>query len=183
MKTAILTVGTEILFGQIVNTNAAFLSRELNNLGYDVMYHYSVGDNPGRLAELIEFAFRDCDMIITTGGLGPTQDDLTKEVIAQAMGDRLVVSPEALSALKDRYERSGRPMTENNLKQANMPESAQILPNDQGTAPGFWLEKKGKIIVSMPGPPREMTNMFEKEVKDIFNIIKEVEESKADFPD
>lgn len=165
MKTAILTVGTEILFGQIVNTNAAFLSRELNNLGYDVMYHYSVGDNPGRLAELIEFAFRDCDMIITTGGLGPTQDDLTKEVIAQAMGDRLVVSPEALSALKDRYERSGRPMTENNLKQANMPESAQILPNDQGTAPGFWLEKEGKIIVSMPGPPREMTNMFEKEVK------------------
>ena len=165
MKTASLTVGTEILFGQIVNTNAAFLSRELNNLGYDVMYHYSVGDNPGRLAELIEFAFRDCDMIITTGGLGPTQDDLTKEVIAQAMGDRLVVSPEALSALKDRYERSGRPMTENNLKQANMPESAQILPNDQGTAPGFWLEKKGKIIVSMPGPPREMTNMFEKEVK------------------
>ena len=165
MKTAILTVGTEILFGQIVNTNAAFLSRELNNLGYDVMYHYSVGDNPGRLAELIEFAFRDCDMIITTGGLGPTQDDLTKEVIAQAMGDRLVVSPEALSALKDRYERSGRPITENNLKQANMPESAQILPNDQGTAPGFWLEKKGKIIVSMPGPPREMTNMFEKEVK------------------
>ena len=165
MKTAILTVGTEILFGQIVNTNAAFLSRELNNLGYDVMYHYSVGDNPGRLAELIEFAFRDCDMIITTGGLGPTQDDLTKEVIAQAMGDRLVVSPEALSALKDRYERSGRPMTENNLKQANMPESAQILPTDQGTAPGFWLEKKGKIIVSMPGPPREMTNMFEKEVK------------------
>ena len=165
MKTAILTVGTEILFGQIVNTNAAFLSRELNNLGYDVMYHYSVGDNPGRLAELIEFAFRDCDMIITTGGLGPTQDDLTKEVIAQAMGDRLVVSPEALSALKDRYERSGRPMTENNLKQANMPETAQILPNDQGTAPGFWLEKKGKIIVSMPGPPREMTNMFEKEVK------------------
>lgn len=165
MKTAILTVGTEILFGQIVNTNAAFLSRELNNLGYDVMYHYSVGDNPGRLAELIEFAFRDCDMIITTGGLGPTQDDLTKEVIAHAMDDRLVVSPEALSALKDRYERSGRPMTENNLKQANMPESAQILPNDQGTAPGFWLEKKGKIIVSMPGPPREMTNMFEKEVK------------------
>ena len=165
MKTAILTVGTEILFGQIVNTNAAFLSRELNNLGYDVMYHYSVGDNPGRLAELIEFAFRDCDMIITTGGLGPTQDDLTKEVIAQAMGDRLVVSPEALSALKDRYARSGRPMTANNLKQANMPESAQILPNDQGTAPGFWLEKKGKIIVSMPGPPREMTNMFEKEVK------------------
>lgn len=165
MKTAILTVGTEILFGQIVNTNAAFLSCELNNLGFDVMYHYSVGDNPKRLAELIPFAFRDCDMIITTGGLGPTQDDLTKEVITKAMGDELVVNQEALKALKDRYERVNRPMTENNLKQANLPKSAEILPNDQGTAPGFWLEKDKKIIVSLPGPPREMTNMFNKQVR------------------
>ena len=93
MKTAILTVGTEILFGQIVNTNAAFLSQQLNNLGYDVMYHYTVGDNPGRLAELIHLAFRDCDLILTTGGLGPTQDDLTKETIAKAMGDVVVENP------------------------------------------------------------------------------------------
>ncbi len=165
MRTAILTVGTEILFGQIVNTNAAFLSQELNNLGFDVMYHYSVGDNPERLEELIHLAFRDCDMIITTGGLGPTQDDLTKEVITKAMGDELVVNEEALRALKDRYEKVNRPMTENNLKQANLPSSAEILPNDQGTAPGFWLEKNGKIIVSLPGPPREMTNMFNKQVR------------------
>ena len=164
MKTAILTVGTEILFGQIVNTNAAYLSRELNNLGFDVMYHYSVGDNPKRLLELIHLAFRDCDMIITTGGLGPTQDDLTKETIAKAMGERIVVSDMAMEALKSHYRKSERPMTENNLKQAYMPESAEVLPNDQGTAPGFWLEKDGKIIVSMPGPPREMTNMFSKEV-------------------
>lgn len=165
MKTAILTVGTEILFGQIVNTNAAFLSQELNNLGFDVMYHYSVGDNPERLEELIHLAFRDCDMIITTGGLGPTQDDLTKEVIAKAMGDELIVHEGSLKALKERYERIKRPMTPNNLKQANMPENAVILYNDQGTAPGFWLEKDGKIIVSMPGPPREMKNMFSKEVR------------------
>ena len=164
MKTAILTVGTEILFGQIVNTNAAYLSRELNNLGFDVMYHYSVGDNPKRLLELIHLAFRDCDIIITTGGLGPTQDDLTKETIAKAMGERIVVSDMAMEALKSHYRKSERPMTENNLKQAYMPESAEVLPNDQGTAPGFWLEKDGKIIVSMPGPPREMTNMFSKEV-------------------
>ena len=164
MKTAILTVGTEILFGQIVNPNAAYLSRELNNLGFDVMYHYSVGDNPKRLLELIHLAFRDCDMIITTGGLGPTQDDLTKETIAKAMGERIVVSDMAMEALKSHYRKSERPMTENNLKQAYMPESAEVLPNDQGTAPGFWLEKDGKIIVSMPGPPREMTNMFSKEV-------------------
>ena len=164
MKTAILTVGTEILFGQIVNTNAAYLSRELNNLGFDVMYHYCVGDTPKRLLELIHLAFRDCDMIITTGGLGPTQDDLTKETIAKAMGERIVVSDMAMEALKSHYRKSERPMTENNLKQAYMPESAEVLPNDQGTAPGFWLEKDGKIIVSMPGPPREMTNMFSKEV-------------------
>jgi len=165
MKTAILTVGTEILFGQIVNTNAAWLSQELNNLGFDVMYHYSVGDNPKRLEELIQFAFHDVDMIITTGGLGPTQDDLTKEVIAKAMGDSIVCHEECLKDLYALYEKRGYEMTENNLKQANMPSTAIPLKNDGGTAPGFWLEKDGKIIVAMPGPPREMTNMFAKEVK------------------
>ena len=165
MKTALLTVGTEILFGQIVNTNAAFLSQELNNLGYDVMYHYSVGDNPKRLEDLIHFAFHDCDMVITTGGLGPTQDDLTKEVIAKAMGDEIVQNEQCLKDLLGKYEEMGRHMSENNLKQANMPSKAIPLPNDQGTAPGFWLEKDGKIIIAMPGPPREMTNMFKKQVK------------------
>ena len=164
MKTAILTVGTEILFGRIVNTNAAYLSQELNNLGFDVMYHYSVGDNPKRLAEMINIAFKDCDMIITTGGLGPTQDDLTKEVISEVMGEKIVVNDLAMETLQNNYIRSGRSMTENNLKQANMPENAEVLPNDQGTAPGFLLEKNGKIIISLPGPPREMTNMFTKEV-------------------
>lgn len=165
MKTAILTVGTEILFGQIVNTNASWLSQQLQNMGFDVMYHYSVGDNPKRLEEIINYAFRDCDIIITTGGLGPTQDDLTKETIAKAMGDTIIQHPQCLYDLQGHYERSGREMTENNLKQANMPSQAEPLPNDQGTAPGFWLEKEGKIIVSMPGPPREMTRMFELQVK------------------
>lgn len=100
MKTAILTVGTEILFGQIVNTNAAFLSQQLNHLGYDVMYHYTVGDNPGRLEELIHLAFRDCDLILTTGGLGPTQDDLTKETIAKADGGCVVENPDACNISK-----------------------------------------------------------------------------------
>ena len=139
MKTAILTVGTEILFGQIVNTNAAWLSRELNDLGLDVTYHYAVGDNSGRLAEMISLAFRDCEMIITTGGLGPTQDDLTKETIAAAMGEKLVLNEQALASLKSHYEKSKRPMPENNLKQAYIPTNAEILYNDQGTAPGFWL--------------------------------------------
>lgn len=165
MKTAILTVGTEILFGQIVNTNAAYLSEELNHLGYDVMYHYTVGDNPERLHDLIELAFRDCDLIVTTGGLGPTQDDLTKEVICETMGDHLVVNEDCLAELKAYAARRNRELTENNYKQANMPSSAIVLPNDAGTAPGFALERDGKWIISMPGPPREMTNMFQKQVK------------------
>ena len=173
MKTAILTVGTEILFGQIVNTNAAFLSQELQNMGYDVMYHYSVGDNPGRLKELIAFAFHDCDLILTTGGLGPTQDDLTKEVIAEAMGDVIVENEECMKALLDNYQRAGRPMTPNNLKQAYMPSRARVLPNDSGTAPGFTLEKDGKLIISMPGPPREMKRMFELQVKPILESMQD----------
>ena len=173
MKTAILTVGTEILFGQIVNTNAAFLSQELQNMGYDVMYHYSVGDNPGRLKELIAFAFHDCDLILTTGGLGPTQDDLTKEVIAEAMGDVIVENEECMKALLDNYQRAGRPMTPNNLKQAYMPSRARVLPNDSGTAPGFTLEKDGRLIISMPGPPREMKRMFELQVKPILESMQD----------
>ena len=173
MKTAILTVGTEILFGQIVNTNAAFLSQELQNMGYGVMYHYSVGDNPGRLKELINFAFHDCDLILTTGGLGPTQDDLTKEVIAEAMGDVLVENEECMKALLDNYKKAGRTMTPNNLKQGYMPSRARVLPNDAGTAPGFALEKDGKLIISMPGPPREMKRMFELQVKPILESMQD----------
>lgn len=165
MRAAILTVGTEILFGQIVNTNATYLSKELNQLGHDVMYHYSVGDNPKRLAELIEFAFHDCDLILTTGGLGPTQDDLTKEVICEVMGDYLIVNEECLAELKAYADRRGRKLTENNYKQANMPSRATILPNDAGTAPGFALERDGKLIIAMPGPPREMNRMFQLQVK------------------
>ena len=173
MKTAILTVGTEILFGQIVNTNAAFLSQELQNMGYDVMYHYSVGDNPGRLKELIAFAFHDCDLILTTGGLGPTQDDLTKEVIAEAMGDVIVENEDCMKALLDNYKKAGRTMTPNNLKQAYMPSRARVLPNDAGTASGFALEKDGKLIISMPGPPREMKRMFELQVKPILESMQD----------
>ena len=97
MKTAILTVGTEILFGQVVNTNAAYISKNLQDLGYDVMYHYTVGDNPGRLRELLGIVYRDCDLVITTGGLGPTEDDLTKEVISEFFGEKLVEYPDQMA--------------------------------------------------------------------------------------
>ena len=165
MKTAVLSVGTELLFGQITNTNTVFLSKELNNMGLDVMYHYTVGDNPGRLADMIRMALEDVDMILVTGGLGPTQDDLTKEVACQVFGDELVVNEKALGKIKEYFLRTGRNMTENNAKQALIPSRATVFHNDAGTAPGFALEKDGKYIICMPGPPREMTRMFEISVK------------------
>lgn len=164
MKTAILSVGTELLFGQITNTNTVYLSQQLNMLGYDVMYHYTVGDNPDRVAEMISLAFKDCDLILTTGGLGPTQDDLTKEVACKVMDDELVVMDDVMEELVSYFKNLGREMTENNKKQAIMPSRAKVFHNDAGTAPGFALEKDGKYIICMPGPPREMTEMFEKSV-------------------
>ena len=165
MRTAILTVGTEILFGQIVNTNAAWLSRQMNALGFAVMYHYTAGDTPRRLEELLKLAFRDCDLVLTTGGLGPTQDDLTKEIICRVMEATLVRNPQWVEKLKAHAAARGRTLTENNYKQANLPSRAHILPNDAGTAPGFVLEWKGKTVIAMPGPPSEMTRMFQLQVK------------------
>ena len=165
MKTALLTIGTEILFGQVVNTNAAYLSRELQNLGYDVLYHYTVGDNPGRLKELLDIAYRDCDLILTTGGLGPTQDDLTKNVICEYFGDEMVEFPEVRKWLEGLARNTHFVWTENNYTQAVFPSRAVILDNPKGTAPGFRLEKNGKVIMSMPGPPREMKAMFQDHIK------------------
>jgi len=165
MKSAILSVGTELLFGQITNTNSVFLSQQLNYLGIDVMYHYTVGDNPKRLAEMIRQAFTDCDLIITTGGLGPTQDDLTKEIAAEVLHDELVLHEDLLKSLEDYFKRINRVMTENNKKQVYLPKRAVVFDNDAGTAPGFALEEDGKTIICMPGPPREMTRMFERRVR------------------
>ena len=164
MKTAILSVGTEILFGQIVNTNTVYLSQQMNMLGFDVMYHYTVGDNPKRVEEMIDLAFQDCDLILTTGGLGPTQDDLTKEVACKALDDTLVMMDDVLQEITKYFKTLGREMTENNKKQAIMPSRATVFHNDAGTAPGFALEKDGKYIICMPGPPREMKRMFQKSV-------------------
>ena len=164
MKTAILSVGTELLFGQITNTNTVFLSRQLNLLGFDVMYHYTVGDNPKRLEEIIGLAFSDCDLIIATGGLGPTQDDLTKEIVCGVLGDELVLHQPTMDRLEGYFQRLNRRMTDNNRKQAYMPSRAVVFENDSGTAPGFALERDGKHMICMPGPPREMTRMFQQRV-------------------
>ena len=173
MKTAVLSVGTELLFGQITNTNTVYLSQQLNMLGYDVMYHYTVGDNPERVAEMMKLAFEDCDLILTTGGLGPTQDDLTKEVACRVLGDKMVVMEDVMEELETYFSRLGREMTENNRKQAVMPSRAKIFHNDAGTAPGFALERNGKHIICMPGPPREMKRMFQKSVMPFLQSMSE----------
>ena len=118
MKTSIIAVGTELLFGQTVNTNASYLSENLNLMGFDVMYHFVVGDNPDRLREKLAEAFTDTDLVILTGGLGPTQDDLTKEIVAEYMGADLYRDEKVVEDLKAFFEKRGRHMAENNLKQA-----------------------------------------------------------------
>ena len=174
MKAAILTVGTEILFGEITNTNTVYLSRRLNDIGIDVMYHYTVGDNPGRLAEIIETSLRDCDIVITTGGLGPTQDDMTKEIACQVMGDHLVMHDDILESIRSRMLAYKAVMTDNNIKQALLPSRCRVFYNDAGTAPGFALDRQAcaegsgsdrrQWIACLPGPPKEMTRMFERSV-------------------
>jgi len=174
MKAAILTVGTEILFGEITNTNTVYLSRRLNDIGIDVMYHYTVGDNPGRLAEMIETSLRDCDIVITTGGLGPTQDDMTKEIACQVMGDELVMHDDILESIRSRMLAYKAVMTDNNIKQALLPSRCRVFYNDAGTAPGFALDRpacaegsgsdRRQWIACLPGPPKEMTRMFERSV-------------------
>lgn len=166
MKVSIISVGTELLFGQITNTNSVFLSQQLNLLGFDVLYHHTVGDNDGRLSEIITKSFEDCDLIITTGGLGPTEDDMTKETICRVLKDKLVEHKPSLEALERIAKmRNYGKMTSNNYKQALMPSRAIIFDNDKGTAPGFALEYEGKYAIAMPGPPREMTRMFQHKVK------------------
>lgn len=165
MRAAILSVGTELLFGQITNTNTVYLSQQLNMLGYDVMYHYTVGDNPKRMAEMIRLAFSDCDLVLTTGGLGPTQDDLTKEIACEVMDDKLVLVDDMLAGLLRYFDNLGEEMTENNRKQAVMPSRAQVFDNETGSAPGFALAHDGKYIICMPGPPGEMKPMFQNSVK------------------
>ena len=166
MKTSILAVGTELLFGQTVNTNAAYLSENLNLMGFDVMYHFVVGDNPARLKEKLSDAFTDTDLVILTGGLGPTQDDLTKEMVAEYMGADMYQDERVVADLKAFFEKRGGNMPENNMKQAYLPAGCTPFYNASGTAPGFALEKDGKVAICLPGPPREMKWLFENGVKD-----------------
>lgn len=165
IKTAeILCVGTELLLGDIVNTNAAFLSQRLAELGIHVYRHTAVGDNPERLKRALDAAFAEADLVITSGGLGPTYDDLTKETVAAYFGREMEMHEESLFAIRSYFERTGRVMTKNNEKQAMMPKGAIVFPNHYGTAPSLAIEGEGKTAIMLPGPPGELTRIFKEEV-------------------
>ncbi len=163
MKAEIIAIGSELLLGQITNTNAKFIATELAEIGIDVYYQTVVGDNSQRLNEVLEIAQKRADVLIFTGGLGPTKDDMTKESIAKCIGTRLVSNGEALTYIEDYFKRTGRVMTENNKKQALVFEDATILPNRHGMAPGMAIEKKAIRYILLPGPPHEMEPMFRDE--------------------
>jgi nicotinamide-nucleotide amidase len=157
----IVTIGTEILLGHLLDTNSAFVARVLADHGVDVFAKHSVGDNADRLAAMLEGILARADGAITTGGLGPTVDDLTKDAVARVVGKPLVLHEPSLRAMEERFRQFGRPMSENNRRQAYLPEGSVVLPNPHGTAPGFVaLRDDGKFVACMPGVPREMRAML-----------------------
>ena len=160
MKAEILSVGTELLLGDIVNTDAQFLARELARLGFTVLYHSTVGDNEERLSDLLQTALSRSDLVLTTGGLGPTADDLTKEVCAKVLGIPLVEDAESMRRMEAFFQARGQEMPETNRKQAFLPQGCVVFRNDHGTAPGCAGEQGGKIVINLPGPPRELKPMF-----------------------
>jgi len=160
MIAEIVCVGTELLMGQVLNTDAKFISSRLADLGVNLYYQVTVGDNPKRLRDTLKTALDRSDVVITSGGLGPTGDDLTKETAAELLGLTLEYDPASLKMLEDRFRAFGKEMTPNNLKQAMFPKESIILSNPNGTAPGCIMEKDGKAIILLPGPPRELFPMF-----------------------
>ncbi|MCQ4726218.1 competence/damage-inducible protein A [Anaerotignum faecicola] len=161
MKAEILAVGTELLLGDIVNTNAQYISKKLAALGIDVHFQTVVGDNEERLSQAVKNAFGRADLIITSGGLGPTEDDITKETCTKYFGKKFVYDEKALEMLKGFFAKLNRKMTDNNLKQVRVPEGSIVMYNKNGTAPGIIVEDGNKILIMLPGPPRELIPMFE----------------------
>ncbi|MDP3487488.1 MAG: competence/damage-inducible protein A [Bacillota bacterium] len=177
MSTAeIISVGTELNLGQILNTNAQFLSSSLAELGINLFYQTVVGDNEQRLCETFLRALERSDVVILSGGLGPTEDDLTRESVAKALGRKLVLNDEALTVLQNQF--AGRVMPQNNLRQAHVPEGGFALPNQRGTAPGIYIPvSNGKLVFLLPGPPRELQPMFNEAVVPIMREHKLIEGS------
>lgn len=162
MKAEIIAVGTELLMGEILNSNSRDIARELYNLGIDVYHQSVVGDNLKRVSKELETAFERADLVITTGGLGPTRDDLTKEAAAHFLKREMILDEESIKHLEDFFGSRGLPLNEGNKRQAYFPEGAKIIPNENGTAPACIIEFDEKVLVILPGPPREVIPLMEK---------------------
>ena len=160
----IVAIGSELLLGQIVDTNSAWMAQRLTNLGVNLFYKTVVGDNPDRMKEVINRALDRSDVVITGGGLGPTQDDLTREVIAEATGRKLVLDPELVDEIEQRFRSRGFIMTSNNERQAYIPEGAIVVRNPNGTAPSFIVEDPRGVVFALPGVPFELKWLFDNEV-------------------
>ena len=165
MNCELISVGTEILLGDILNSNVQYLSKALASIGIGVTHHTTVGDNAQRLLKALDDAFQRCNTVILTGGLGPTPDDLTKETCAKYFGKKLLLDESIVEEIESFFTLRNLVMPESNKKQALVPEDSIILPNRNGTAPGFIMEKEGKIIVILPGPPKEMVPMYHQSVE------------------
>jgi nicotinamide-nucleotide amidase len=165
MNAEIVTIGTELLLGQIIDTNAAYLAKKLAEIGIDLSYHSTVGDEWERMEEVINNALSRSDVVITTGGIGPTEDDLTREVVARVIGKELIFQPHLMAQIEERFKARGFTMSPNNRKQAFIPEGSIPIENPKGTAPGFIAcDQRGKVICSLPGVPRELTFLMENTV-------------------
>jgi len=164
MSAEIISVGKELLLGEITDTNARFLAGELPGLGIDLYWISQVGDNQKRLVEVLKRAWQRSDLILITGGLGPTEDDLTREAIAELLGEEPQIIPTLERELRRFFTCLGIEMSPSNLKQATLIPSAKSIPNTNGTAPGWWVEKEGHVLIAMPGPPREMQPMWQEEI-------------------
>jgi nicotinamide-nucleotide amidase len=164
MNAEIISIGTELLRGEITDTNASWLASQLTSLGASLDWVTQVGDHQERLVATFHRAWKRSDLTLATGGLGPTADDLTRESLAEMFGETLQVDPAIEADLRALFSQFGHDMPPHNLKQATRIPSAQVIPNPIGTAPGWWIEREGKVIVAMPGPPREMKLMWEEQV-------------------
>jgi nicotinamide-nucleotide amidase len=164
MNAEIISIGTELLMGETVDTNSSYIGEQLARIGIDLTWATKVGDHPSRLQEAIRRAWERSDVTITTGGLGPTSDDLTRESIAAVMGEEMEVQDDMLAHLRAQFETRGIQMPETNVKQATLIPSARVIPNPMGTAPGWWVERDSRVIAALPGPPREITGMWDSDV-------------------
>lgn len=165
MKSELIFVGTELLLGNIVNTNGAYLAERLALLGVDCYFQSVVGDNKERLLDTLKIAFSRSDLVILSGGLGPTKDDLTKETVAEYFGKTLILDEDIEAEIASYFKKRGREMAENNKKQALVPEGAKALHNANGTAPGILIEENGKVAILLPGPPNELKPMFTEQIE------------------